>query len=69
MQYLFIYACYIDKRYTILKVLKEGLTSNKQKLNAPILKNYEYVSEPLETGISVPGSIKDCTPAGKIDCV
>lgn len=58
--------CVIGKRYAILKKLKDSLTSDKKKLNDSISYNYEFVSVPLETGISVPGCKKNCTPAGKM---
>lgn len=45
-------------------MLKESLLSNQKKSSN---SNFPYVSVPLETGITMPGLKRNCTPAGKIN--
>lgn len=62
---LILYYLYnLGKRHTIIKVLKENLLSNRKSLNSSLILNYPYVAVPLETGITLPGHKRNCTPAG-----
>uniref|UniRef100_A0A2S2PZS0 Coiled-coil domain-containing protein 22 homolog n=1 Tax=Sipha flava TaxID=143950 RepID=A0A2S2PZS0_9HEMI len=54
---------YKNKRFTIIKELKRILSYTRQTLDSSSLSNYSFVSVPLDTGISVPGHKRDCTPA------
>ncbi|VVC41059.1 Hypothetical protein CINCED_3A002051 [Cinara cedri] len=53
----------MSKRYSILKILKESLLLKKKKMNSTLFSNYPFVSVPLETGITMPGLKRNCTPA------
>ncbi|KAL5237629.1 hypothetical protein ACI65C_005039 [Semiaphis heraclei] len=52
-----------SKRCTILKKLKKSLSTKRQSSNSSLFPSYSYVSVPLETGITVPGHKRNCTPA------
>ncbi|XP_060856345.1 coiled-coil domain-containing protein 22 isoform X2 [Metopolophium dirhodum] len=54
---------YRSKRCTILKKLKKSLSAKRKPLNSSLFPNYSYVSVPLETGVTVPGHKRNCTPA------
>lgn len=54
---------YKSKRCTILKKLKKSLSSDRKQLNSSLFSNFSYVSVFLETGITLPGHKRNCTPA------
>ncbi|XP_003240049.1 coiled-coil domain-containing protein 22 [Acyrthosiphon pisum] len=54
---------YRSKRCTILKELKKSLSTKRKPLNSSLFPNYSYLSVPLETGVTVPGHKRNCTPA------
>lgn len=58
---------FLGKRCTILKKLKKSLSSKRKSSDSSLFPNYSYVSVPLETGITVPGHKRNCTPAGKVN--
>ncbi|XP_050426844.1 coiled-coil domain-containing protein 22 [Adelges cooleyi] len=52
-----------SRRFAILKTLKESLSSERVKTNILYSPQHPFVSVPLETGISIPGYTRKCTPA------
>lgn len=60
---------YAGKRYAIIGALKGNLASDRKCSEPSAYPNCQYVSVPLETGVTVPGLRTNCTPAGKMNGV